>query len=89
LALKLLLTMAVRIPVRSGWWRCGMSVKDDLPDIVWNEINKRFDAYLLMDGRRSHLGSFQTLEDAAMARTQAAWLYVEQFAPLGAEPMLN
>jgi len=66
-----------------------MSVKDHLPDIVWNEINKRFDAYLLMDGRRSHLGSFQTPEDAAMARTQAAWLYVEQFAPLGAEPMLN
>jgi hypothetical protein len=66
-----------------------MSVKNDPSNIVWNEIDRRFDAYLLMNGRRSHLGSFQTPEDAAMARTQAAWLYVEQFAPLGAEPMLN
>ena len=62
-----------------------MSAKNDFHDIVWNEINRRFDAYLLMNGKRSHLGSFQTLEDAAMARTQAAWLYVEQFAIIGAQ----
>jgi hypothetical protein len=57
-----------------------VSKHQDKPAIVWDEIQKRFKAYLNIEGQRSLLGSFQSVEDAAMARTQAAWLYVEQFA---------
>jgi hypothetical protein len=53
---------------------------NDQPIIVWDEIEKRFKAFLTMNSRHVYLGSFQSLDDAAMARTSAAWLYVEQFA---------
>jgi hypothetical protein len=57
-----------------------MTDNTDNQVIVWDEIQKRFRAYLTVDGRHSCLGSFRTVDDAAMARTQAAWLYIEQFA---------
>ena len=49
------------------------------PDIVWDEIKKRFRAYLLMDGERRFLGYFQSLEDAATSRRQQAYLYIQEF----------
>jgi hypothetical protein len=48
-------------------------------DIVWDEIKKRFKAYLFMDGERKFLGYFQTPEDAAMGRRQQAYLYIQEF----------
>jgi hypothetical protein len=50
------------------------------PNIAWDEIKKRFNAFLTMNGRRVYLGSFRSVDDAAMSRTSAAWLYIEQFA---------
>lgn len=50
------------------------------PDIVWDEIKKRFKAYLFMHGQRQFLGYFQNPEDAAMARKQSAHLYIQEFA---------
>jgi hypothetical protein len=51
----------------------------DDPVIDWDYVEHRFRAYLTMNGQRSYLGSFQSLEDAFTARTQAAWNYVYQF----------
>jgi hypothetical protein len=47
--------------------------------IVWDEIKKRFRAYLLIDGERRFLGYFQSLEDAATSRRQQAYLYIQEF----------
>ena len=51
----------------------------DYPNIVWDEVHKRFRAYLTMRGDRTLLGYFQSPEDAAMARRQAAQDYVQSF----------
>ena len=48
-------------------------------DIVWDEIKKRFKAYLFMDGELKFLCYFQTPEDAAMGRRQQAYLYIQEF----------
>jgi hypothetical protein len=48
-------------------------------DIVWDEIKKRYRAYLFMDGEQKFLGYFQTPEDAAMGRRQQAYLYIQEF----------
>lgn len=47
--------------------------------IVWDEIKKRFRAYLLIDGERRFLGYFQSLEDAETSRRQQAYLYIQEF----------
>lgn len=52
----------------------------DHPDIVWDPIKKRFNAHLLMDGEHVYIGSFQSLEDAAQARTASAWAFIACFA---------
>ena len=52
----------------------------DHPDIVWDPIKKRFNAHLLMDGEHVYIGSFQSLEDAAQARTASAWAFIASFA---------
>ena len=49
-------------------------------DILWNSIKKRFDAYLLMNGEHVYIGSFQSVEDAAQARTASAWAFISLFA---------
>jgi hypothetical protein len=48
-------------------------------NIVWDEIKKRFRAYLHINGERRFLGYFQSLEDAAISRRQQAYLYVQEF----------
>lgn len=50
------------------------------PDIVWDQVKKRFRAYLTQHGKRQFLGYFQTPEDAAMARKQSAHIHVDSFA---------
>jgi len=52
----------------------------DCPDIAWDQIKKRFKAYLLMHGDYQFLGYFQTPQDAYQARTASAWLHVQDFA---------
>jgi hypothetical protein len=49
-------------------------------DISWNPIKKKFDAYLSMNREYVHLGSFQSVEDAAQSRTASAWSFVNLFA---------
>ena len=49
------------------------------PNIIWDEVKKRFKAYLTMNGERTLLGHFHSPEDAAMARTQSAQHYVQSF----------
>ena len=48
-------------------------------DIVWDEIEGRYRAYLFMYGERRFLGSYQTPEDAAIGRQHNAYLYVQEF----------
>lgn len=49
------------------------------PNIVWDQVKKRFRAYLTMHGERTLLGYFQSPEDAAIARTQSAQHYIQCF----------
>ena len=57
-----------------------MTIDIDQPDIIWDEIEKKYRAYLFMNGRHQFLGYFQSFDDACMARTQSAWCFVEEFA---------
>jgi len=48
-------------------------------NFVWDEIKKRYRAYLQINGERRFLGYFQSLEDAATSRRQQAYLYIQEF----------
>ena len=56
-----------------------MTIDIDQPDIVWDEIEKRYSAYLTLQKVRHWLGFFQNIEDAQKARTQQAFLFIQEF----------
>jgi hypothetical protein len=43
--------------------------------VTWHKRDKRWQAYIELDGKSTHLGLFQNLADAVAARQQAEVLY--------------
>ena len=40
--------------------------------VYWNKLNKKWQAYINVNGRQKHLGLFATIEAAAVARAEAS-----------------
>lgn len=50
--------------------------------VFWDKKNERWETRIRVDGRRIHLGRFESLEDAAKAFDKAALKYYGEFARL-------
>lgn len=45
--------------------------KSGFTGVAWHKHNKRWNAYIRVDGKMHHLGSFTSLQDAVSARSEA------------------